>query len=77
MKTTITRQEIQDRLQVTDMQIAMAESSGLIPESETGIWELSRIELLLNHWGGKLSRKRLLHSDYIESGDHIFPKHQR
>jgi len=73
--TTITRQQIKDRLQVSDFQIERAEYSGLIPESKTGVWELSRIEALLNHWEAKLSRGKLKF-DSIQT-IFEFPKHQR
>lgn len=75
--TTITRVQIQDRLQVTAMQLEMAEFSGLIPQSETGVWKLAHVEPFLANWEAKLARKRPRYSEYIESGDHLFPKHQR
>ncbi len=75
--TTITRQQIQDRLQVNEMQLEMAEFSGLIPASESGIWKLAHVEPFLLNWEAKLARKRPSYSDSIESGSLTFPKHQR
>lgn len=75
--TTITRQQIQDRLQVTEMQLEMAEFSGMIPASETGIWQLSHVEPFLNNWEAKLARKRPKVDNDLKSGNMTFPKHQR
>jgi uncharacterized protein HemX len=75
--TTITRQQIQDRLQVNEMQLEMAEFSGLIPASETGEWQLAHVEPFLNNWEAKLSRKQPKVDNNLKSANMIFPKHQR
>jgi hypothetical protein len=75
--TTITRQQIQDRLQVNDMQLEMAEFSGLIPASESGIWKLAHVEPFLKNWEAKLARKRPKVDNNLKSANMTFPKHQR
>ena len=56
--TKITANDIMERLQITAMQLEMAEYSGYIPPSVNGEWDADKLEEYLVRWQAKLDKKR-------------------
>lgn len=56
--TKITANDIIERLQITAMQLEMAEYSGYIPRSVNNEWDADKLEEYLVRWQTKLDKKR-------------------
>lgn len=56
--TKITANDIIERLQITAMQLEMAEYSGYIPPSTDKEWDADKLEEYLVRWQAKLDKKR-------------------
>ena len=54
----LSKTDIMQRLNVTAMQVEMAEYSGYIPPSVNGVWDAAKLEEYLVRWQDKLNKKR-------------------
>lgn len=75
----VTFEDIQARLGVTQLQIDNMIYSGALPPPINNTWEDERVELYIQAWANRISRKKPKEhfNGNINSSGYTFPTHQR